>query len=143
MWQANGVGDDKQKVVIIPYLDLWELTKKPPAVIRTLSGITLRLFGCPYGNIHAIDPLVIIYSWNSKLKRGGGGEGMKVFGSQRGSNFFSCIIPRTSYISMRWWWCLLCTRPTGLVEICSASSLKQQSVCRDLNQSRHIILIQS
>jgi hypothetical protein len=28
--------------------------------------------------------------------------------------FFSCIMVRTSYISMRWW-CLLCTRPTGLV----------------------------
>ena len=27
------------------------------------------------------------------------------------------------------------------VRICSARSLKQQSVCRDLNQSRHIILI--
>jgi hypothetical protein len=28
--------------------------------------------------------------------------------------FFSCIMARTSYISMRWW-CLLCTRPTDLV----------------------------
>jgi hypothetical protein len=28
--------------------------------------------------------------------------------------FFSCVMARTSYISMRWW-CLLCTRPTGLV----------------------------
>jgi len=22
---------------------------------------------------------------------------------------------RTSYILMKWWWCLLCTRPTGLL----------------------------
>jgi hypothetical protein len=30
--------------------------------------------------------------------------------------FFSYILAGTSYISMRWWWCLLCTRPTSLVE---------------------------
>jgi len=29
--------------------------------------------------------------------------------------FFSYIIARTSQISMRWWWGLLCTRPTRLV----------------------------
>jgi len=28
--------------------------------------------------------------------------------------FFSYITMRTSYISFRWWWCLLCTRPTCL-----------------------------
>jgi hypothetical protein len=27
-------------------------------------------------------------------------------------HFFSYIIARASYISMRWWWCPLCTRPT-------------------------------
>jgi len=26
--------------------------------------------------------------------------------------FFSYIMVRMSYISMRWWWCLLCIRPT-------------------------------
>ena len=28
--------------------------------------------------------------------------------------FFSYIMVRASYISMRWWWCLLCNRPTLL-----------------------------
>jgi hypothetical protein len=31
---------------------------------------------------------------------------------------------------MRWWWCLLCTRPT--LDFNSANSLKQQSVDRDV-----------
>ena len=26
--------------------------------------------------------------------------------------FFSYIMVKTSYISIRWWWCPLCTRPT-------------------------------
>jgi hypothetical protein len=38
---------------------------------------------------------------------------------------------RTSYISMRWWWCPLCTRQTRLVGFYSASSLKQQSLHSD------------
>jgi len=29
--------------------------------------------------------------------------------------FVSCIMARTSFISMRWWWCLLCTGPTCIV----------------------------
>jgi len=28
---------------------------------------------------------------------------------------FSYIMVRTSYVSMKWWWCSLCTRPTHLV----------------------------
>jgi len=28
--------------------------------------------------------------------------------------YFIYIIARTSHILMRWWWCLLCTRPTRL-----------------------------
>jgi len=28
--------------------------------------------------------------------------------------YFSYIMARTSYISMRWWWCPLCTRQTRL-----------------------------
>jgi len=27
---------------------------------------------------------------------------------------FNFIMVRTSCISIRWWWCLLCTRPTCL-----------------------------
>ena len=38
---------------------------------------------------------------------------------------------RTSYISIRWWWCPLCTRQTRLVGFYSASSLKQQSLHSD------------
>jgi len=49
---------------------------------------------------------------------------------------------RTSYISMRWWWCLLCTRPTILVGyIYIAISLIQQSTWRQVSPLRHIILI--
>jgi len=29
-----------------------------------------------------------------------------------GEQFFSYILARTNYISVRWWWCLFCTRPT-------------------------------
>jgi len=29
-------------------------------------------------------------------------------------HYFSHIMTRSSYISMRWCWCLLCTRPTRL-----------------------------
>jgi hypothetical protein len=31
------------------------------------------------------------------------------------SAIFRYIMVRTSYISMRWWWRPLCTRPTGLI----------------------------
>jgi len=31
------------------------------------------------------------------------------------SAIFSYIMVRTSYFSMRWWWCPLCSRPTSWV----------------------------
>jgi len=56
--------------------------------------------------------------------------------------FFSCIVARTSYSSMRWWCCLLCTWPT-LIDLYCSSSLKQQSAGRRVSPLRHIILILS
>ena len=35
--------------------------------------------------------------------------------------YVSYVMARTSYILMRWWWCLLCTKPTGLVRCCRFS----------------------
>ena len=35
--------------------------------------------------------------------------------------YVSYVMARTSYILMRWWWCLLCTKPTGLVRCCRSS----------------------
>jgi hypothetical protein len=43
--------------------------------------------------------------------------------------------------SMRWWWCLICTRPTHLVGLYSANSLKQHSMGRHVISLRHFILI--
>ena len=43
-------------------------------------------------------------------------------------NISAYIVARTSYISMRWWWCQLCTRSVLLVRMYSCSSLKQQSM---------------
>ena len=56
---------------------------------------------------------------------------------------FSHIMAITSYITMRWWWCLLCTKSTHLFDFYSASSLKQQSAGRHATLLKHIILIQS
>jgi hypothetical protein len=47
--------------------------------------------------------------------------------------FFCFIIVKVIWFSMRWWWCVLCTRPTHLVGSYSASSLKQQSVNRHVS----------
>ena len=44
---------------------------------------------------------------------------------------------------MRWWWGPLCSRPTDLVFLYSASSLKQQFANRHVAPLRHIILIPS
>jgi len=55
------------------------------------------------------------------------------------SDLFNYIMARTSYI--KWWWCLLCTRPKHLVEFNRASSLKQQSVSRHVAPYGYNILI--
>ena len=55
------------------------------------------------------------------------------FMSKRASEqIFSYTMARTSWISMRWRWCPLCTRSTCLVDYqyYRASSQKQQSVVR-------------
>jgi len=41
--------------------------------------------------------------------------------------FFSYIMGRASCISMKWWWCLPCTKPTRL-DFQNAGPLEQQSV---------------
>ena len=46
-----------------------------------------------------------------------------------------------NYISMKWWWCRPCTRPTSLVGLYSASSLKQQSAGRHITPFGHIYRI--
>ena len=48
-----------------------------------------------------------------------------------------------SYISIIWWWCLLCIRPTLIVDLYFASLLKQQSVDRYVAPLGHIILTAS
>jgi len=50
--------------------------------------------------------------------------------------FFSNIMMRTNYISIRWWWFLLCTSWIFY----SASSLNQQSAGRHITPLTHIIL---
>jgi len=57
--------------------------------------------------------------------------------------FFSYIMARTTSFSMRWWWDLLCTKPTRLLDFHSARSLKQQSVDRHVAPLGHISLIPS
>ena len=42
-----------------------------------------------------------------------------------------------------WWWCPLCTRPSCLMDLYSASSLKQQSTNRHIAPLWNIILITS
>ena len=44
-----------------------------------------------------------------------------------------CLMPSEQFFfAISWqWWCPLCTRPTHLVGFYSASSLKQQSVCKN------------
>jgi len=53
--------------------------------------------------------------------------------------FVSYIMAIASYISIRWW--PLCTRPTRMVGLHSASSLKQQSTSRHVAPLGHIMLI--
>jgi hypothetical protein len=58
--------------------------------------------------------------------------------------FFSHIMVRASYISIRWLWCPLCTRPTcSVLDFYNASSLKQQSLGRHVSPFGHIMLIPS
>ena len=57
--------------------------------------------------------------------------------------FVNYIMVRTSWISMRWWWYLRCTRTTHLVGFDSASSLVQHPVSRHVAPLGHIILIPS
>jgi len=52
---------------------------------------------------------------------------------------FSYFMERTRYISIRWWWCPLCTRPTLLV-FWSVSSLRPQSTGRHVAPLGNIIL---
>jgi len=56
-------------------------------------------------------------------------------------HFFSYIMARSSYNSIRWWWCRLCTRPTHWVDLHNASSLKQQPACWHIAPLGHIIPI--
>ena len=55
--------------------------------------------------------------------------------------FFSHIIARTSYISMRWWCPLWTGSTTGTLDFYGASSLKQQSMGRHAAPLGNIILI--
>ena len=55
--------------------------------------------------------------------------------------FFSFIMTRIIVFSNRWWWGLLCTRTTRLVDLHCASSLKQLSADRHFAPLGHIILI--
>ena len=48
---------------------------------------------------------------------------------------------KTSYNSMRKWWCRLCTWHHSELDFYSASSLKQQSAGRDVASLEHIIMI--
>jgi len=58
--------------------------------------------------------------------------------------FFSYIMVRASYISIRWLWCPLCTRPTcSVLDFYNASSLKQQSLGRHVGPFGHIMPIPS
>jgi len=43
-------------------------------------------------------------------------------------NFFNSIMAGTSYFLMRWWWCLLCTRPTCLVGFLWCQLTETQSI---------------
>jgi hypothetical protein len=54
--------------------------------------------------------------------------------------FLSYIMAGTSYIPIKWWWCLLFNRPTlPKLDFYSGSSLKHKSTVRSVTPLGHII----